>query len=87
MPRNCVFEPNALNELFEWTRHDVKTVQRIELLLRDISREPFKGIGKPEPLKGKLKGKWSRRITDEHRLIYEVTDEEIIVLSCKGHYE
>jgi toxin YoeB len=78
--------PNALDELFNWMRDDKKTAQRIESLLREIMRDPFKGIGKTEPLKGNLQGKWSRRITDEHRLIYEVTDKDIIVLSCKGHY-
>jgi toxin YoeB len=56
-------------------------------LLQDIQSNPFQGIGKPEPLKGNFSGLWSRRINDEHRLVYKVTDELIIVYSCYGHYE
>ncbi|MCU0468061.1 MAG: Txe/YoeB family addiction module toxin [Arcicella sp.] len=60
---------------------------RIRELIESISREPFKGIGKPEPLKHEFKGCWSRRITDEHRLIYKVFSENILIISCKGHYD
>jgi toxin YoeB len=66
---------------------DKKIHDRIIVLINEIIRDPFKGIGKPEPLKYDLKGWWSRRITDEHRLIYKVTDTEIVILSCYSHYE
>ncbi len=59
---------------------------RIIKLLEEIQRTPFEGTGKPEPLKYNLKGCWSRRIDDEHRLVYEVTNDEIVVISCKYHY-
>lgn len=56
-------------------------------LIREIQRTPFEGTGKPEPLRGNLSGYWSRRITQEHRLVYRVTDEAVIIVSCRGHYE
>jgi toxin YoeB len=55
-------------------------------LIKDIDRNPFSGIGKPEPLKYELQGYWSRRITDEHRLVYKATSEEVLIISCKFHY-
>jgi toxin YoeB len=58
-----------------------------QLLLRDCTRAPFEGIGKPEPLKGELSGHWSRRITQEHRLIYTATAAELIIIACRYHYE
>ena len=61
-------------------------LKRINQLVKDIRRNPFEGIGKPEPLKGNLTGFWSRRIDDEHRLVYMVEDNRIIIISCKGHY-
>ena len=62
-------------------------INKIVELLKDIERSPFSGIGKPEPLKYELSGFWSRRISDEHRLVYQVTDQEIFVAACKGHYD
>ncbi len=64
-----------------------KIYKKIVNLLKDINRSPFSGLGKPEPLKHKISGYWSRRITQEHRLVYQVTDTEIIVIACKYHYE
>lgn len=61
--------------------------QKILELIRDIQRDPFAGIGKPEPLKYELQGYWSKRITDEHRLIYKVQEDLLIILTCKYHYE
>jgi toxin YoeB len=55
-------------------------------LIQEAAREPFRGTGKPEPLRHQLKGYWSRRITEEHRLVYRVTDEEIFIASCRDHY-
>jgi len=71
---------------YEWTKEDKKLAKRIMELLKDIKRSPFTGIGKPEPLKHDLSGYWSRRITDEHRLVYKVESETIIIASCKYHY-
>ena len=85
--RSVKFEPKAFSQVDEWLTEDRKMFQRILRILKECQRTPFEGIGKPEPLKGNLKGLWSRRITDEHRLIYEVTDDLIIVFSMKGHYD
>lgn len=66
--------------------HDRKLVKRIHLLIRDTSRSPFEGIGKPEPLKGDLSGYWSRRITNEHRLVYSAKTNELTIVACRFHY-
>lgn len=80
------FNPKALAELAYWVHNDIKIYDKIWELLKDISRNgAAKGIGKPERLKHKKY--WSRRITDEHRLIYDVVEKYIYVFSCKGHYE
>jgi toxin YoeB len=84
--RNIAFERNAFNQFNAWAKEDKKIYTRIVKLIDDILREPFSGIGKPEPLKYDLEGCWSRRITDEHRLVYRVTDAEVVILSCKYHY-
>ncbi|MEL7329343.1 MAG: Txe/YoeB family addiction module toxin, partial [Cyanobacteria bacterium J06559_1] len=70
-----------------WASQDKKTHRKIVSLINDVLRQPFEGLGKPEPLKHDLKGCWSRRITDEHRLVYKVTESSIIILSCRFHYE
>jgi len=69
-----------------WVAHDRPKALRIIHLVQETAREPFRGIGKPEPLKGPLKGCWSRRIDDEHRLVYQVNAETIRVLACRHHY-
>lgn len=84
--KNLSFTPTAFNEYNEWFENNIQIIQRIKLLVRDIDRDPFKGIGKPEPLKGNWSGYWSRRIDNEHRLIYKVTQEQILIAKCKGHY-
>ena len=61
--------------------------ERVRRLITETAKTPFAGIGKPEPLKGSLKGYWSRRITDEHRLVYKATDDQLIIVACKYHYE
>ncbi|MDR1287542.1 MAG: Txe/YoeB family addiction module toxin [Treponema sp.] len=76
----------AFNSFYEWTVEDKKTAKKIAELVRDIERDPEHGIGKPEPLKGNLAGHFSRRITDEHRLVYKVENNVIVITSCKGHY-
>ncbi|TAE21137.1 MAG: Txe/YoeB family addiction module toxin [Cytophagales bacterium] len=86
MTRRVTFFPKALSDLMTWQEEDSKMIGRILRLIEEARRDPFKGIGKPEPLKGNLKGKWSRRITDEHRLVYSVTDDELLIISLRGHY-
>lgn len=85
------FEPEALEDLDWWMDKDWKTGLKVLKLIREIQRDPFEGIGKPEPLKGDLSGWWSRRITDEHRLVYKVDgsgkDQLLIVAQCRGHYD
>ena len=70
-----------------WQGQDKKTLKRINQLIQAISRTPFEGIGKPEPLRENLTGYWSRRIDDSNRLVYAVEDTEIIVIACRYHYE
>jgi toxin YoeB len=85
--RNLVFDADAFDDFADWGIYNRNTFKRIYELLKDIRRHPFEGIGKPEPLKGDLKGYWSRRITDEHRLVYKVeSDDHILIISVKGHY-
>ena len=85
--RNIVFEPQAFQDFNNWAREDRKIYGKIINLISDILRSPFDGIGKPEPLKYELKGYWSRRITDEHRLVYKVTEDAVIIVGCRFHYE
>lgn len=76
----------AWDDYLYWQSIDRKTLKRINALLREISRQPFEGIGDPEPLKHQWAGYWSRRIDREHRLVYKVTAENIIVVQCRYHY-
>lgn len=69
-----------------WQLHDKQILKRINVLIRDVERCPFDGIGKPEQLRGDLSGCWSRRIDDNHRLVYRVVDGILEIASCKGHY-
>jgi len=82
-----IYQKQALQDLDYWKTSGNKQVQKkITELLNDIVQHPFTGIGKPEPLKYQLQGCWSRRLTDEHRLVYEIFDENIHILSMRGHY-
>ncbi len=87
MKRKIIFEPDAFEDFNEWAQLDKKIHRRIVELLKDIDRSPFSGLGKPEPLKYDFSGFWSPRITDEHRLVYTVTEDEILVAACKYHYD
>lgn len=85
------FTKNALQDYNYWLENDMDTALKIKELLKAIRQNPFKGIGKPEPLKFDLKGYWSRRITREHRLVYTITgtkgvDQKCIIIQCRFHY-
>ena len=83
---NITWTDESWEEYIEWQSQDKKILKKINSLIKDIKRDPFDGIGKPEPLKYELSGCWSRRISDEHRLVYEVTEYSIVMISCKFHY-
>jgi toxin YoeB len=80
------FDPAAFDDFAWWVQQDRKKAQRIVRLLQETAANPFDGIGKPEPLKHELAGCWSRRIDDEHRLVYVVSEAKIRVLACRYHY-
>jgi toxin YoeB len=84
--RNLEFDPNGFDDLAWWVENDRKKALKIMKLIREIQRTPFEGSGKPEPLKHDLSGCWSRRINQEHRLVYEVLDDKIRILACRFHY-
>ena len=82
-----LWDERAWEEYCYWQSQDKKTLKRINLMIKDIQRSSFEGIGKPEPLKDNLSGWWSRRIDDFNRIVYCEKDGAIIIASCKGHYE
>lgn len=82
-----LWEDRAWNDYLHWQTQDKKTLKRINTILRDIERNTFDGIGKPEPLKGNLSGMWSRRIDGSNRIVYYEQDSIIYIVSCKGHYD
>jgi toxin YoeB len=82
-----IFVEESWEDYQYWLKTDKKILSRINDLIKDIARTPFTGLGKPEPLRFKYKGFWSRRITEEHRLIYQVKDDEIRILKCRFHYD
>ena len=82
-----LWEDRAWEDYLYWQMQDKKTLKRINLLINDIKRTPFEGIGKPEPLRGSLSGYWSRRIDETNRIVYFWKDNVIYVISCQGHYE
>jgi toxin YoeB len=82
-----VFTEFSWEDYLFWQKNDRQKLKRINELLKDISRNPYEGIGKPEPLKFNYSGFWSRRIDEEHRLIYRVVDDEIQIAKCRFHYD
>ena len=86
MSRAVVFVADAWAMYLYWQGLDKKTLKRINQLIEAVRREPFEGIGKPEPLIGNLSGYWSRRIDDTNRLVYRATDDEVVIVACKHHY-
>jgi len=83
---NLVFAPEAWEDYLFWQETDKQVVKRIHQLIKDISRSPFTGIGKPEPLRHALSGYWSRRITQEHRMVYRVEQQNLIIAQLRYHY-
>ena len=82
-----LWEESAWNDYLYWQEQDKKTLKRINVLIKDIQRNTFEGIGKPEALRGNLSGFWSRRIDEVNRIVYKVKDGAIIIAACRGHYE
>lgn len=80
------FSDQAWDDYLYWQANDRATIKRINTLLKEIQRSPFEGIGKPESLKHNLSGFWSRRIDEEHRLIYSVQDDTLLIAQCRYHY-
>lgn len=81
------FVQRSWDEYNSWQKDDKKIFNKIQKLIKETLMDPFGGIGKPEPLKNNLHGYWSKRITDEHRLVYKVEDNQLIIISCKYHYD
>ena len=81
-----IFAEKAWEDYLYWQKTDTKLLNRINALIKDIKREPFDGIGKPEPLKHALSGYWSRRINDEHRIVYKMQQDSILVAQLRYHY-
>jgi toxin YoeB len=85
--RGIRFVPDAWDAYLYWQHQDRETLKRINALVTDAAREPFAGIGKPEPLRGNLSGYSSRRIDDTHCLVYRATDTELVIIACRFHYD
>ena len=81
-----IFADNAWDDYLHWQQHDRRMVERINRLIRETAREPFAGIGKPEPLRHALAGYWSRRISDEHRMVYRVDGDALCIAQLRYHY-
>ncbi|UJS24479.1 Txe/YoeB family addiction module toxin [Thiothrix winogradskyi] len=82
-----IFSSKAWEDYVHWQQADKKILKRINDLIKAISRDPFDGIGKPEPLRHGLSGYWSRRINDEHRLVYKLEGEDLLIAMCRYHYQ
>jgi toxin YoeB len=83
---DILFQQSAFNDYQEWAVEDKKGFSKINSLIKEITRTPFSGTGKPEPLRGNLSGFWSRHITGKHRLVYKVEQDLVIIAGCKYHY-
>jgi len=82
-----IFSKNSWEDYLSWQKEDNKMLKKINQLIKEIQRTPFQGIGNPEPLKYDLAGLWSRRIKREHRLVYQISENELLIYSCKYHYD
>lgn len=81
-----LWEDEAWREYLKWQEKDRKTLKKINEIVKDIQRDPFKGVGHPERLSGNLSGWWSRHIDEKNRIVYKIMENDTIILSCKGHY-
>ena len=81
-----IFADAAWDDYLDWQQQDRRMVERINKLINEVRREPFAGIGKPEPLKHALSGYWSRRITDEHRMVYKIDGDSMLIAQLRYHY-
>ena len=81
-----IFSEHAWEDYLFWQRTDKKILKRVNLLIQDTQRHPYEGLGKPEPLKHNLAGYWSRRITDEHRMVYKVEENDLLIAQLRYHY-
>lgn len=81
-----IFSDHAWEDYIYWQKTDKKILRRINILIKETKRNPFEGVGKPEPLKHALSGYWSRRINDEHRFVYKVSDDSILIAQLRYHY-
>lgn len=84
---NLLFTPHAWDDYEYWLNQDKKTLKRINKLIKEAKRTPSEGIGKPEPLKENLSGYWSRRISDEHRMVYKFTNDTLTIVALRYHYK
>lgn len=84
--KNLEFDQDAIEDLSYWVKKDLRKAEKILELVQEIAKDPFYGTGKPEPLKYDLSGCWSRRIDQEHRIVYSIEDYKIRILSCRFHY-
>ena len=84
---NIMFSEEAFEDYLYWQTQDRRTLRRINLLLKELCRNPFEGLGKPEPLRQNHSGLWSRRIDEVNRLVYCVLDKHVVIYQCKGHYD
>ena len=85
--KKIIFSKNAWEDYIFWQAEDKKVLKKINALIKDIQSNPYSGIGKPEPLKYDLAGLWSRRIDHEHRLVYQINENELLIYSCRYHYD
>jgi toxin YoeB len=81
-----IFDDDAWEDYLYWQRTDPKVLKRINALIKEIQRNPYEGVGKPEPLKYNFAGYWSRRVNDEHRLVYQVTEDAVLIAQLRYHY-
>lgn len=81
-----IFHEQAWDDYLYWQKHDRKLLARLNSLIKECTRTPFDGTGKPEPLKGQLSGWWSRRLNREHRLVYRVEEDQLLIAQCRYHY-
>ena len=85
--KKLIWDYDAWEDYLYWQSQSKNMLKRINAIIKDICRDPFYGLGKPEPLRGNLSGFWSRRIDGEHRIVYAIEDDRVIIISCRGHYE